>query len=164
MANLNFDATNIAPSTPFEPLKPGWYPCTIVSAGMKASEKADEMVTLQFEVIGDMDPENGSRRIFTNLCIHHPTNQKTREIAAAQLSAIAHSIGILQIADTDELLGKQLLVKVKSVPAKGEYEAKHEPTDYKPLDGSPFASKAKASAAAATTAPATTAAKPSWRK
>lgn len=162
MANLNFDATNINPNVAFDPLPPGWYACTIVSAEITVSEKAGEMLKLQHEIDGDRHPEFAGRRVFNNLCINHP-NQQPREIAQRTLSAIAHAVGHLQLSDTDELLGKALEVKVKSVPAKDGYDAKNEVSGYKAIEGAGITPTAKPAAAPAT-APATTAAKPSWRK
>jgi hypothetical protein len=164
MANLNFDATNVNPASEFVPLPDGWFECTIVAADIGDSRAGNRMLKLRFEVSGDAHPEHAKRLLFGNLNIGHP-DQGPREIAERQLSAIAHSVGQLQLADTDDLLGKSLRVKVRSVPAKGEFDASNKILDYKALEGAGVAPTATAKpAATATTAPATTAAKPSWRK
>ena len=117
MANLNFDATNINPNVAFDPLPPGWYECAIVSAEMSPSKSGDLMLKIQHEIDGDRHPEFAGRRVFNNLCINHQ-NQKPREIAQRTLSAIAHAVGQLQLSDTDDLLGKALTVKLKTVDRK----------------------------------------------
>lgn len=171
MGNLNFDATNVAPSTAFDPLPNGWYTMRIVGAEMAPSEKAGEMLKLQLEVNETVHPQFANRKVFSNLCLNHPTSQQAREIAQRTLSAICHAIGKLQVSDTEMLLGQSLQVKVKATPARVDqatgksYDAGNEVSGYKPLsENTPEHAGASASTGTATAAPAAAAAKPSWKK
>lgn len=173
MGNLNFDATNVAPSTAFDPLPNGWYTMRIVGAEMAPSEKAGQMLKLQLEVDETVHPQFASRKVFDRLCLNHPTSQQAREIAQRTLSAICHAIGKLQVSDTDMLLGQSLKVKVKSTPARVDqatgkaYDAGNEVGGYKPISEE---TAQPAGASASTGTPATPAAAkapsstPSWKK
>lgn len=174
MGNLNFDASQVAPNTSFDPLPNGWYAMRIIEAGMAPSEKAGDMLKLRLEIDESAHPELANRSVFSNLCLNHPTSQQAREIAMRTLSSICHSIGKLQISDTEELLGHSLRVKVAAVPARTDattgksYDAGNEVKGYKALDEKvetpPPATTAPATKPA--TAPAASArpATPSWKK
>jgi hypothetical protein len=163
MGNINFDASTVQPATPFEPLKDGWYAMRIMGAALKTSETAGEMLALEFEVDETRHSDLAGRRAWTNLCIQHP-NDKPREIARQQLSAICRAIGKMQVSDTDDLLGGNLRVKVRAVPATEQYRAKNDVIGFQALDGS--AGDTTVSAAPATAAPTPTATqpRPSWKK
>ena len=175
MGTLNFDATQVAPSQSFDPLPPGWYAMRITECEMVESPTADAMVKLKFEIDETEHPEFHNRCVFQNLCINHPESQKAREIANRSLSAICHAVGKLQVADTDDLLGLSLRVKLKVRPASTSekdgktYDAGNDVTGYKPLDEkvetpapTAAARPAAPTAGAAPAAPAP--AKPSWKK
>jgi hypothetical protein len=162
MASLNFDATNIAPNSSFDPMPDGWYQSTIVEAEMvPTKDGSTEMLKLTHEIDGNAHAQYAGRKVFDRLSIHH-ANQQPREIAQRNLSAICHAIGRLQVADTSELLGARLLIKLKAVPSDGQYDARNEVRGYKGAGSSaPPAAAPKMSAPAA---PAAAAAKPSWKR
>lgn len=175
MGNLNFDASGIAPTTAFDPLPDGWYAMRIIESDMATSEKAGDMLKLRLEIDESHHPELANRSVFDRLCLNHPTSSQAREIAQRTLSAICHSIGKLQISDTEELLGQSLRVKVKAIPARTtpdgkSYDATNEVKGYKAIgeavEHTPSpASTTTTAKPAATTAPATgRPATPSWKK
>jgi hypothetical protein len=176
MGNLNFDASGIAPTTAFDPLKDGWYAMRIIESEMVPSEKAGDMLKLRLEIDESAHPEMANRSVFHRLCLNHPTSAQAREIAQRTLSAICHSIGKLQISDTEELLGQSLRVKVKALPARTDaatgktYEASNEVAGYKALSekveaSAPAPATTPTAKPAATTAPAASRpATPSWKK
>lgn len=164
MGNLNFDATNVPPATPFEPLKDGWYSMRILGASIRTSETAGEMLALEFEIDEHSHPEFTGRRAWTNLCIQHPTD-KPREIARQQLSAICRAIGKMAVTDTDDLIGGVLRVKVRAVPATEQYRAKNDVVGYQALDGATKEATTTAPPAqGAAPTPAPQQARPSWKK
>jgi len=169
MSELNFDATQVAPSTTPDPLPPGWYAMTITRAEITPSKSADagDMLRLEMEIDERRCPEHKGRKVFPTLCINHE-KQQTRDIARGQLSAIAHAVGKMRLTDTDDLLGLTLMVKLTAVPAKDGYDAKNEAKGYKaveeaaaPAAAPPAAPVAKAPATAAKAAPS---GKPAWKK
>lgn len=175
MGNLNFDASGIAPTTAFDPLPDGWYAMRIIESDMAPSEKAGDMLKLRLEIDESQHPELANRSVFDRLCLNHPTSSQAREIAQRTLSAICHSIGKLQISDTEELLGQSLRVKVKAIPARTtpdgkSYDATNEVKGYKAIGEAVEAAPTPAATTttakpAATSAPAAARpATPSWKK
>lgn len=141
MGNLNFDASNVPDAPSFDPLPPGYYTALIVESGLKASSTAGEMVAFAFEIDGDEHPQFRGRKIWTNLCIHHP-NPKPQAIARQQLAAICKATKRLQIRDTSDLLGGKLRIKLKVQPARDGYDARNEVAGYQELAARPGAATA----------------------
>lgn len=164
MGNINFDASTVPPATPFEPLKDGWYAMRIMGATLKTSETAGEMLALEFEIDEHHHSDLAGRRAWTNLCIQHQ-NDKPREIARQQLSAICRAIGKMQVSDTDDLLGGNLRVKVRAVPANDQYRAKNDVIGFQALDGSAGdTTVATAHATPSNSAAQQSQPRPSWKK
>lgn len=163
MGNLNFDASSVPPATPIEPLKDGWYAMRIQNSALKTSETAGEMLAIEFEIAEDHHPEFRGRKVWTNLCIQHP-NDKPREIARQQLSAICRAIGKMAVTDTDDLIGGVLRVKVRAVPATEQFKAKNDVVGYQALDGA-IDTKTTTAPAQQGSAPAPAQGpRPSWKK
>jgi hypothetical protein len=152
MGNLNFDASNIEPSQSFEPIPDGWYAASIIEAAMVPTrDGTTELLKLTFEIDG---PNYAGRRVWERLNVNH-ANEQPRQIAQRNLSSICRAIGKLQVADTDELLGAKLLIKVRAVPADGKFDARNEIRGYKAGMDTPSAAPApKMSAPAAAPAKA----------
>ena len=128
MGNLNFDATNIPPySESFDPLPAGWYDVFISSAEMThgKSQDAGEMLKIAVEVNGNTHPEFKGRKVFAYLCLNHKRDA-TRNIARKMISSIAHSIGQMELGDTDDILGKEIMAKFKIRPARDGYDASND--------------------------------------
>ena len=150
MANLNFDASKIETNS-YQPLPDGWYPVAIVEADMvRTRDGATEYLKLCYEVTGQ---EYTGRKVFDGLNINH-ANQTPREIAQRNLASICKAINQLQVASTDQLLGKELLVKVKAEPADERFDARNRVVGY----------KASTQAAAPVAAPAAAPKKAPWQR
>lgn len=109
MAQLNFDATGVAPSAPFEALPAGEYPMTIVASEMKPTRAGDgHYLSLTLEVLNG---EFKGRKVFDNLNLHNP-NPTATAIAQATLSAICHATGVMRVNTSEELHNRPMLVKV----------------------------------------------------
>lgn len=132
MASLSFDATSVAPQAAFEPLKAGWYLAQIVESSLAPTQAGDgHYIKLVLQIIGDYNGEaSNNRKVFTNINIDNP-NPKAVEIAQAQLSAICHALGRLQINNTEELHMQPLGVRLKIRAADGQYEASNEVSGFK---------------------------------
>ena len=110
MALLNFDATQVAPSTGYDPLPPGKYLVEITDSEMKATKAGNgEMLQLEYTVL---DGEFRNRKIWDRLCLRHP-NQTAVEIAEANLSAICHAVGVMKLDDSVQLHHAPLVIAVK---------------------------------------------------
>ena len=104
MPSLNFNATNVAPmgiSTPQLPVsgKEG-FPAIITGSELKENKNKDGgYLALDLQIIeGEHKGECGVYRL--NLFHSHP---KTVEIAYAQLSAICHVTGVMNVVDSQQL-------------------------------------------------------------
>lgn len=154
MANLNFDASQIETNN-YEPLPDGWYAVTIVEADMTPTKDgATEYLKLCFEVSG---ADYTGRKVWDRLNINH-ANEMPRSIAQRNLASICKAINLLQVRDTDQLVGASLTIKVKAVPADDRFDARNEIRGYKP------SAQGAAPAKAAAPTPAVAAKKAPWQR
>ncbi len=110
MALLNFDASQVDPSSGFDTLPPGKYLVEITDSEMKPTKAGNgEMLQLELTVI---EGEFKNRKIWDRLCLRHP-NADTVKIANANLSAICHAVDVLRPGDSVELHHIPLVVSVK---------------------------------------------------
>lgn len=124
-----FDSQSVEPHEARGGVMPaGTYSLEVVDAEVKPTKKGDgTLLAISFAVI---DPEQfAKRRVFENLCIQHP-NPQTEQIAQGKLSALCRAVGIVQLDDTDQLLGRVVRARVKIRPAQGQYEEQNEIAAY----------------------------------
>lgn len=132
MASLNFDATTVQPDTGFELLPAGWYNAMIDESGINPTKDGvGAYLQLRFSVI---DGQYQGRKVFARLNIRN-ANQTAQEIAYKQLSAIAHSVGVLQVQDSSQLHGIPLKIRVRiRKDPSGQYEDQNEINGYKNIN------------------------------
>lgn len=117
MANINFDATTVAPQAAFEALPAGWYLVAIVGSESKPTKAGTgEYLELTLEVL---EGDYKGRKVFDRLNLDNP-NAQAVEISKATLSAICHAVGVLQPKDSTELHNLPLLAKVSVRDYQGE--------------------------------------------
>jgi|TARA_Y100000310_G_scaffold155048_2_gene154530 hypothetical protein len=137
MGTINFDASTVEPQgdQAFDPMPPGWYHATIINSDMLVGKSPDagEMLRLTVEIDGNHHAEYASRQVFHYMCINHKSEQ-TRYIARAQLSAICHATNTLELEDSDQLLGANILARLKIRPARDGYEASNDVASYAAID------------------------------
>jgi hypothetical protein len=141
----------------FEPLPAGWYTATISQAELKATKAGNgQYIKLRFDITG---PSHQGRVVFGNLNIKN-ANPKAEEIGRQQLGEIMRAIGLAKVADTDQLIGGQISIKL-TVKDDAQYGASNEIKGFNSLTGSvaPSVPSAPASAPAATAKAA-----PPWAK
>lgn len=137
MVSLNFDARNVPPSVGFEPVPAGWYNVMIDDTELRPTKKADgAYLNVRFNIL---DGQYAGQKIFQRLNLQNPS-EAAKEIAFKQLSALCHAVGMLQIAESTELHGKPLKVRVKVVKSE-EYGDSNDITSVKNInDPTPGAS------------------------
>lgn len=158
MANLgqDFDATQVEPAAPLEPVPPGDYVVHIKNSEMKPTKKEDgQYLNLEMEVT---EGEYKGRYIFDRLNLQNP-NQTAVEIAHKTLSAICHAVGVMKVKDSSQLHYKRMLVRVDVEKREG-YSAQNVVKSYKPLAGGDVVGNGSESAAPAASAVS----KPSWAR
>jgi len=129
---LSFDATQVAPDAGRQdPIPAGWYDARITDSELKPTANGSgTRLSLKFSIMGG---QFNDRVVFEGLNIRNQ-NPKAQEIAQGQFSAILHAIGILTIQDTQQVHNVPLKIRVKIVPADGQYDAKNEITAYKNIN------------------------------
>ena len=132
----------------FEPLPAGWYTSTITQAEIKKTKAGNgEYIKVRFDITG---PTHQGRVVFGNLNIKN-ANPKAEEIGRQQLGEIMRAIGLAKVADTDQLIGGQISIKL-TIKDDAQYGASNEIKGFNSLTGSaaPSIPSAPASAPAAT--------------
>ena len=151
MASLNFDATTVAPDTGVgDPVPPGYYNVLIDESEIKPTKSEGGLrLALRFNI---MDGQYAGRKLFAGFNIKN-ANPVAQEIAFKQLSAVAHAVGVLNVADSSQLHNIPLKVKVKIKAASGDYDAQNEITMYKPASWTEGSTATTGPAAAGAPAP-----------
>jgi len=111
MAQLNFDASQVDPSVPYEAVPSDKYIAEITKSEMKPTKAGDgSYLEIEYTILAG---EYRGRKVWDRLCLNHPT-PKTVEIARANLSAICHAVGIMKPRDSNELHNIPLMINVKT--------------------------------------------------
>ena len=112
MATLGntFDANNVEPSQPRDPVPPGDYLAQITWSEFKTTKRGDgQYLELEFEVL---EPEEfASRKFWDRLNLDNP-NAKAVEIAERTLSSICRAAGVMQVEDSEQLHDIPMVVKL----------------------------------------------------
>lgn len=132
MAQFNgeFDATQVEPSAPMEVLPDNWYPMMIAASKWEPT-KANDGTYLELELQVIDGPYKG-RKAWDRLNLANKSEQAV-EIAQRTLSAICHATGVLKLADSMQVHGIPMLVKV--TVKQGTNGPMNEVKGYKKLDG-----------------------------
>jgi len=112
MATLNdFDANQVEPTTPFDPVPAGKYLAVITESQMKPTKaRTGEFLELTLQII---DGQYQGRKLWARLNLNNP-NETAVKIARAELSAICRAVGVLQPKDSVELHNLPMVITVKS--------------------------------------------------
>ena len=137
MAQLNFDASQVAPSEALEAIPAGWYNAQMTASEMKpTSDGTGAYLQAEFTVLSG---DYAGRKLFDRINLQNK-NPVAVEIGYKTLSAICHAVGVIQVQDSQQLHGRPLQLKV-SLRAAGpgadgkHYEASNEVKGYKGMDG-----------------------------
>lgn len=130
MGNLNFDANTVEPQADLSPIPAGEYVMTIVASEMKYTKSGDgQYLLLEMQVL---EGEYNGRLIWDRLNLIN-NNRTAVEISNRTLSSICHATGKLKVADSSELHGIPMLVRVNVRSAENGYEAANDVKRYKTL-------------------------------
>ena len=150
MAELSFNATAVAPQASFTPIPAGTYLCTITDSEVKITQRGGTMAVFHLQVV---DGEFSGRKLFARINVANPSPEAER-IGQAQLSALCHAAGVLQLQDTAQMHGKVIRVRVKiRKDTTGQYGDSNECTGFEAVEGAAPTPAAPAPAAAAPVAP-----------
>ena len=134
----------------YEVLPAGWYTAAIVGAEIKQTKSGTgRYIAVRYDITG---PTHQGRVVFSNLNIEN-ANPKAEEIGRQQLRALMESVGIAKLADTDQLIGSNVKVKLK-IERDEQYGDKNQVAAFSKQEGAaPASAKAPAPAAKASAAP-----------
>lgn len=111
MPIFEFNATEVTPSTGFEPIPNGKYNAVITESDMKTTRSGSgNYLEFAYEII---DGEYKGRKLWSRHNVKNQ-NQKAEEIARKEVSAICHAVGVLQMRCTEELHNRPLMIVVRS--------------------------------------------------
>ena len=137
--------------TGFEPIPEGTYPSQITGAELKTTAKGGQMIKVEYTILGD---KFQGRKIWGGINIKNDSETAER-IGRSQLNQLMTSLGLNELEDTDELVGKEVSIKVKIKPAEGQYSASNEVKGW---------SAGEKKAGSTTVPPKKTESKPPWAK
>lgn len=97
-----------AQTTSYDALPAGFYDATIANAEIKDSKSGGKYINVRYDITG---PTHAGRVVFGMITIAN-ANPKAEEVGRQQLGQLIQSIGLDKLADTDQLIGGQLTIKV----------------------------------------------------
>ena len=109
MVQLNFDVSQTAPHSGYDPLPSGWYVVQIRNTENKRTQAGNGFcLNVEYEVLSD---EHRGRKLWENLCYEHP-NHETVKIARARISAMCHAAGLPHCSETAMIHNIPFKIKV----------------------------------------------------
>lgn len=125
-----FNAAEVEPNAPRDPIPAGWYKAVITESIEKPTKaQTGSYLQLTLEVI---EGDHAGRKLFERLNLNNP-NQQAVEIAQRSLSGICRAVGVMTPRRSEDLHDKPLMVKVKVTPPRDGYEAGNEISGYEPV-------------------------------
>lgn len=132
MAQLSFDASTVKPNEgALDPIPEGWYVAQITESEMKPVKDAQNkaFLALTYTVL---EGEYTGRKVRDRLNLVNDS-QEAVEIAYGTLSAICHSVNVLQINDTAQLHGIPMRIRVSINPGNEKYKPSNNVDEYKSM-------------------------------
>lgn len=145
-----FNAAEVEPTKPYEPLPAGWYKCVITETEERTNKaQTGSYLLVTLEVI---EGDHKGDKVFDRLNLDNP-NDKARDIAQRALSAICRAVGVMTPRQSQELHDKPLMVKVEVKPGENGYGPSNNIKGYEAVNSSN-----------AQAAPAASSSTPPWRR
>jgi len=131
---LNFNAATVEPKASFDVIPSGDYTAMITSSEAKPTKSGTgTILNLRIDIL---EGEFKGRIIFAGLNVFNQ-NPTAQQIAQAELSAICHATGVMQLNDSSQLHNRPMKIKVGIQPAKDGYDAKNVIKGYSSLSSAP---------------------------
>lgn len=135
LLNMQFDQAEIAQAqvNEFEPVPAGTYTVEITRSEVKENNSGSgNRLSLGFKIL---DGAHAGRLIFQDLTLRN-TNQVAQQIGRKQMAQLFHACGKLSVAESSELHGIPMEVKVAiRIDKTGQYEPSNEIKKFAPLAG-----------------------------
>ena len=131
-----------APTTSYDAIPAGLYEATIANAEIKDSKSGGKYINVRYDITG---PSHSGRVVFNMITISN-ANPKAEEVGRQQLGELIRAIGLDKLADTDQLIGGSLIIKL-DVEQSEKFGEQNRVRGFRP------ASKSKPAVAATTNTP-----------
>lgn len=133
LTGLNLGSKEYENTSSFEPLPAGWYEAKIIASEVKETSTGGEMVVNTYRIEGG---QYGGRQVFGRMNVRN-NSEKAEKIGRQQLNGLLTAIGIKpeEFEDTDDLVGKDVQIKLKIREASGGYDASNDVSAFKALAG-----------------------------
>lgn len=134
ISGLNLSDSKYERENTYELLPAGWYEAKIDRAEIKETSTGGERISVGYKIQGG---KYNDRFVWGSFNTRNNSEQ-AEKIGRQQLRTCLNAIGIKpeDFDDTDQLVGQDLMIKVKVKPAQGNYDASNDAADFKSLDGS----------------------------
>jgi len=131
MAQLNFDANKVDPTSTYDTFPKGDYVMCVRETDIKATKSnTGYMLEYTAEVL---DGQYVGRKIFGRMNIDNQ-NPDAQAIGQRELSQLCHAVGVLQVSDSSQLHDKPFIAKVGiEVDKSGQYDDKNVIKQFKPI-------------------------------
>jgi hypothetical protein len=155
MAQINFNARNVAPELPRDPVPAGVYLVHVTESDVVATKAGNgQMLKLTHEIL---DGPCKGRKVFGNINVQN-ANPEAERIGQSQLSALCHAVNVLDLRDTSMLHMIPLRMRVTIRPAGPDKagvprDAQNEVKGYEAAGGASPSTAAQRPAAPAFSAP-----------
>lgn len=131
-----------APTNNYDAIPAGMYEATIANAEIKDSKSGGKYINVRYDITG---PAHIGRVVFGMITIAN-ANPKAEEVGRQQLGELIRAIGLDKLADTDQLIGGSLILKL-DVEESEKYGSQNRVRGFRP------STKAKPTVAATTNTP-----------
>lgn len=116
-----FKPSEVPPSE-YELLPAGEYPAVIASADLKVCEsKSGHMIVLEFSILGG---QYDGRKIIERLNIVN-ASEKAQLISRQQFAKLCDAVGLENVTDTNQVVGKRLKISLDIEKGVGTYINKY---------------------------------------
>ena len=132
-----------ASTTSYDALPAGLYEATIANAEIKDTKSGGKYINVRYDITG---PSHAGRVVFGMITIAN-ANPKAEEVGRQQLGDLIRAISLDKLADTDQLIGGQLIIKL-DVETTEKYGEQNRVRGFRPANKG-----SKPAAAAATNTP-----------
>lgn len=132
MAQLIFNAADVAPQESPAPIPAGVYLAHAIDSDVAPTRSGGEMLKLTFQVL---QGPFANRKVFANINHRNPSADAER-IGQAQLSALCRAVGVMNLQQTAQLHQRPVLIRVKiRKDDTGQYGDRNEVTAYEAAPG-----------------------------
>ena len=157
MAQLNMNLGDVDAQS-FDLIPPGLYPARVSESEITQSKSGNHMITWSWEIIGE---DHTGRKVWDRMMLDGSDTAK--RVGQQRLKAMAIACGHPNpnfIADTEELHGRECLIKIKIDKGKDGYDDSNKITAFKPIQAAPAAPQTAAAPAGQAPPPPAAPAKP----